>query len=165
MEANQPLELPADRPALLLGVDGVINVFQCSLARETIVAPHLPALMLLPGLPEWLAMLDQAYSIVWCSLWGAPALHEAARAWGLGPRPLVQPTPAEAAQPEWQALAVRRSFAGWPGALAWVDESFGEGARAWAAERLRAGRRTWLVDVRETGLTAEITDLLLEWVA
>ena len=32
-----------------------------------------------------------------------------------------------------------------------------------AAARLAQGRRTWLVDVSETGLTEEITQLLLEW--
>ena len=54
-------------------------------------------------------------------------------------------------------------FAGWPGALAWVEDGFQPEARAWAAERLALGWRTWLVDVTETGLTDETTEYLLEW--
>ena len=99
MLAAPPLALPADRPVLLLDIDGVINVFQCSLARETQVAPHLPMLKLLPGLNDWLAQLDHAFYIVWCSHWGALVNIDAAAAWGLTPRhslrrcPKQQPTP------------------------------------------------------------------------
>src|SRR5215204_3385662 len=71
MFPHPPLELPADRPVLLLDIDGVINVFQCATARETQIAPYLPALKLLPGLADWLARLDQVYALIWCSHWGA----------------------------------------------------------------------------------------------
>ena len=54
-------------------------------------------------------------------------------------------------------------FADWPGPIAWVEDDFTPAAHAWAAARLAQGRRTWLVDVRETGLTAEVTQYLLEW--
>jgi len=160
-----PLELPSDRPVLLLDIDGVINVFQCSFARETQVAPYLPAIKLLPGLEDWLARLDQAYYLVWCSHSAALVNIDAARAWGLGPHPLIEPTPDEAPLSDWKAPAVRRCFAGWPGAIAWVEDGFSPAARAWAAARLAQGRRTWLVDVRETGLTEEVTEYLLEWAA
>ena len=66
---------------------------------------------------------------------------------------------------DWKARAVRRTFADWPGAIAWVEDGFPPEARAWAAARLAQGRRTWLVDVSETGLTEEITQYLLEWSA
>jgi len=158
-----PLTLPADRPALLLDIDGVINVFQCSIARETQIAPYLPSVKLLPGLEDWLAQLDGAYYLIWCSHWGALVNIDAARAWGLGARPLIEPTPEEAPLNDWKALAIGRTFADWPGAIAWVEDGFTPAAHAWAANRLRQGRRTWLVDVRETGLTAEITEYLLEW--
>ena len=157
------IELPADRPILLLDIDGVINVFQCSTARETQIAPYLPSVKLLPGLADWLAQLDQAYALVWCSHWGALVNIDAAAAWGLGPRPLIEPAPEEAPLRDWKARAVSRAFAGWPGALAWVEDGFPPAARAWAAERLALGRRTWLLDVTETGLTDEITGYLLEW--
>jgi hypothetical protein len=150
---------------LLLDIDGVINVFQCSTARETQVAPYLPAVKLLPGLADWLTRLDQAYYLVWCSHAGALVNIDAAAAWGLGPRPLIEPAAGEAPLPNWKARAVRRTFAGWPGAIAWVEDGFLPEARAWAAERLASGRRTWLVDVSETGLTQEITEYLLEWAA
>lgn len=163
MLAAPPLVLPADGPVLLLDIDGVINVFQCSLARETQVAPHLPMLKLLPGLNDWLAQLDHAFYIVWCSHWGALVNIDAAAAWGLTPRPLIAPLPEAAAHPDWKAHAVRRVFADWDGPIAWVEDGFTSQAHTWAAARLRARRPTWLVDVRDTGLTAEVTQLLLEW--
>ena len=165
MIANPPLVLEADRPVLLLDIDGVINVLQCSLARDTPIAPYLPALKLLPGLNDWLAQLGQVYTLVWCSHWGALVNLDAAAAWGLGPRPLIEPVPEEDGHAIWKALAARRTFAEWAGPLAWVEDGFTPEAHAWAAERLRAGRRTWLVDVCDTGLTEEVTRLLLEWAA
>nr|HRC76025.1 hypothetical protein [Kouleothrix sp.] len=62
-----------------------------------------------------------------------------------------------------KAAAVRAAFAGWPGAIAWVEDGFSLDARAWAAERLRLGWRTWLADVSQTGLTEQLTHMLLEW--
>jgi hypothetical protein len=172
MLPHQLLELPSDHPVLLLDIDGVINVFQCSTARETQIAPYLPAVKLLPGLGEWLTRLDRAYYLVWCSHRGALINIDAAAAWGLGPRPLIEPRPDDPSipqdsspRPDWKARAVRRTFAGWPGAIAWVEDGFPHEAHAWAAERLAQGRRTWLVDVSETGLTEEITEYLLEWAA
>ena len=95
---------------------------------------------------------------------------DAAATWGLGPRPLIEPTPDDPSMPQdsaplrdWKARAVRHTFADWPGAIAWVEDGFLPEARAWAAARLAQGRRTWLVDVSETGLTEEITQYLLEW--
>ena len=163
MLPHQPLELPPDRPVLLLDIDGVINVFQCSTARETQIAPYLPSIKLLPGLADWLTRLDRAYYLVWCSHWGQLVNIDAASAWGLGPRPLIEPTADEAPLRAWKARAVRRTFAAWTGAIAWVEDGFLPEAHAWAAERLASGRRTWLVDVSETGLTEEITEYLLEW--
>lgn len=163
MERYPPPVPPADRPVLLLDIDGVINVFQCSLARETQLAAHLPSIKLLPGLEEWLAQLDRAYHLVWCAHSGALLNAAAAGAWGLGARALIEP-PADA-DAGWKAAAVARTFATWAGAIAWVEDGFTPAARAWAAERLRLGRRTWLVDVRDSGLTAEVTRYLLEWAA
>lgn len=163
MQLSPPLAPPAGRPVLLLDIDGVINVFQCSLGRETQVAPYLPAVKLLPGLGEWLAQLDQAYYLVWCSSRAALVNIDAASAWGLGPRPLIEPLARAGADAEWKAAAVRAAFADWPGPIAWVEDGFTPAARAWAAERLRLGRRTWLADVRDTGLTAEVTEYLIEW--
>src|SRR3954462_1635544 len=95
MLPNPPLDLPADRPILLLDIDGVINVFQCATARETQIAPYLPAVKLLPGLADWLARLDQVYTLCWCSHRGALVNMDAAAAGGWGPRPLIEPTPEE----------------------------------------------------------------------
>jgi hypothetical protein len=170
MLPDPPLKLTAERPVLLLDIDGVINVFQCATARETQIAPYLPAVKLLPGLADWLARLDRAYALVWCSHRGALVNIDAAAAWGLGPRPLIEPTPADPSMPQdsaplhdWKARTVRRTFADWPGAIAWVEDGFTPEARTWAAERLAQARRTWLLDVSETGLTEEITEYLLEW--
>jgi len=163
MLPSPPLDLSAERPILLLDIDGVINVFQCATARETQIVPYLPALKLLPGLADWLAQLDRAYMLVWCSHWGELVNIDAATAWGLGPRPLIEPTPEEAPLRAWKAHAIRRIFADWPHAIVWVEDGFLPEARAWAAERLALGRRTWLLDVSETGLTEEITQYLLEW--
>lgn len=156
-----PLAPPPGQPVLLLDIDGVINVFQCSLGRETQLAPHLPSVKLLPGLETWLTQLDRAYYLVWCSHRGALANIDAASAWGLAPRPLIEPPRRAAA--DWKAAAVRAAFAGWPGAIAWVEDGFSLDARAWAAERLRLGWRTWLADVSQTGLTEQLTHMLLEW--
>jgi hypothetical protein len=158
-----PLEPPPDRAVLLLDVDGVINVFQCSDARATQIAPHLPSVKLLPGLEDWLTRLDRAYYLVWCSQPSALANIDAAATWGLAPRPLIVPTEEEIRLPDWKTSAVRRTFGAWPGPIAWVEDGFSPEARAWAAARLAQGRRTWLVDVRETGLTEAVTHDLLEW--
>ena len=163
MLPSPPLLPPDGRPVLLLDIDGVINVFQCSSAREVEVAPYLPALKLLPGLEDWLQRLDQAYHLVWCSTWGSLVNRDAAQAWGLAPRPLIEPTPEEAPLREWKARAVERTVGEWPGAVAWVEDGFTPEARAWATSRLARGQRTWLVDVSETGLTEEITEYLLQW--
>jgi hypothetical protein len=158
-----PLELPADRPVLLLDFDGVINVFQCLTAREAQTPTYLKALKLLPGFESWLAQLHQVFYLVWCSDAGPLVNIELAAAWGIGPRPCVQPMPEEGPLRQWKAHAARRLFADWPGALAWVQDGFLAEERAWAAERLAAGRPTWLIDVTETGLTAEVTADLLRW--
>ena len=163
MLPTPPLDLSTDRPILLLDIDGVINVFQCSTAREAQIAPYLPSVKLLPGLADWLTQLDRVYALVWCSHSGALVNIDAAHAWGLGPRPLIEPTPDEGSQSDWKVLVVRRSFADWPGAIAWVEDGFTPAAHAWAAARLKQGRRTWLVDVREIGLTEKVTEYLLEW--
>ena len=163
MPAYPSLEPPPERAVLLLDVDGVINVFQCSDARATQIAPHLPLVKLLPGLEDWLRQLDRAYYLVWCSQAGALANIDAAAAWGLPPRPLIAPTAEEARLSDWKTAAVRRALGSWLGPIAWVEDGFSPDARAWAAARLAAGRRTWLVDVRETGLTEAVTHDLLEW--
>ena len=48
MLSAPPLDLSNDQPILLLDIDGVINVFQCATARETQIAPYLPAIKLGP---------------------------------------------------------------------------------------------------------------------
>jgi hypothetical protein len=158
-----PLELPADRPVLLLDFDGVINVFQCSTAREAQTPAYLPALKLLPGFETWLAQLHRAFYLVWCSDAGALVNVELAEAWGIGPRPCIEPTAEEGPQRQWKALAVGRVFADWPGSLAWIQDGFLTEERAWAAQRLAHSRPTWLVDVTETGLTDRVTADLLAW--
>jgi len=163
MLPSPPLDLSNDRPILLLDIDGVINVFQCATARETQIAPYLPAIKLLPGLADWLERLDRAYTLVWCSHWGALVNIDSAAAWGLGSRPLIEPTAEEAPLRDWKARAVRRTFADWTGTIAWVEDGFLPEARAWAADRLAHGRRTWLVDVSETRLAEDVTQYVLEW--
>lgn len=163
MLSRPPLDLPAARPVLLLDFDGVINVFQCSTAREAQVVPYLPALKLLPGVADWLVRLHRAFYLVWCSDAGPLVNIELADAWGIGPRPSIAPAPDEATKRDWKVRAVRRTIAGWPGALAWAQDGFLPADRAWAAERLALGRPTWLLDVSESGLTADITDTLVAW--
>lgn len=157
-----PLEL-GDRPVVLLDIDGVVNVFQCHHAREVVVAPYLPPLKLLPDTVEALRLLDANCAIVWCSTWGRLVNLDAAAAWGLAPRPWIEPAPAEAARRDWKALAVGRTFAAWPGRLAWVEDGFTPAARAWATRRLAAGAPTRLVDVRESGLTLPIAEDIVQW--
>ena len=60
MLPSPPLDLSGDRPILLLDIDGVINVFQCATARETQIAPYLPAIKLLPGLAVDTVLADHA---------------------------------------------------------------------------------------------------------
>lgn len=154
--------LPADRPALLLDIDGVLNVFQCPAAKEVAVAPHLPPFKLWPEAPGWLRQLDAAFCLVWCSSWGRLA-EPLEPLLGIGRRPLLEPTADEAPLADWKWRAARRVFAGWPGPLAWVEDGFRAQARAWAAARLAGGAPTWLVDVSEAGLTAAVTADLLAW--
>ncbi len=162
--ATPPLDLGSLRPIGLLDIDGVINVFQCADAREVVVAPYLPTLKLLPDLGAALALLDTHARIVWCSTWGQLVNRDAATAWGLGARPVIEPTPAEAPQRDWKALAVRRTFSRWPGPLVWVEDGFRPAARSWASQRLAAGRPTRLVDVTDTGLTLAIAEDIADWI-
>ena len=61
MLPSPPLDLPSDRPILLLDIDGVINVFQCATARETQIAPYLPSIKLCRAWPigwrGWIARM------------------------------------------------------------------------------------------------------------
>lgn len=160
---SPPLDLNQPRPVLLLDIDGVINVFQCRTARATQVAPYLPTLHMLPNLHANLQRLDAAFNLVWCSSWGSLVNVDAAAAWGLAPRPWIAPTPDEAAQQHWKALAVARTLANWPGSVVWVEDGFPPQTRKWAISRIAQGHRTWLLDVRETGLTDQVTDDLIAW--
>lgn len=163
MLPNPPLDPPPDRPVLLLDFDGVINVFQCSTARAAAQVPYLPLLKLLPDFEDTLGRLHRTFYLVWCSDAGPLLNLELAGLWGIGARPSVQAPPEEATLRNWKVAAVRRSFAEWPGPLAWVQDGFLPEDRAWAAERLARGRPTWLIDVTETGLTAAVADHLLAW--
>jgi hypothetical protein len=162
--ATPALDLSSTRPVALLDIDGVINVFQCSDARDVVIAPYLPTLKLLPDLSEALALLNTHATIVWCSTWGQLVNLDAATIWGLGARPVIEPTPEEAPQRDWKALAVRRIFAGWHGPIVWVEDGFRPAARRWASERLAVGTPTRLVDVTETGLTLPIAEDIAQWI-
>ncbi|MBA3469537.1 MAG: hypothetical protein H0T53_07820 [Herpetosiphonaceae bacterium] len=162
--ATPPLELSSPRPVVLLDIDGVINVFQCSHARDVVVAPYLPTLKLLPDLSAALALLNTHATIVWCSTWGQLVNLDAATVWGLGARPIIEPTPEEAPQRDWKALAVRRTFSRWPGRIVWVEDGFRPAARSWASQRLAAGAPTRLVDVTDSGLTLPIAEDIADWI-
>ncbi len=142
---------------LLLAIAGVVDVYQCADARETVIAPHLPALKMLPGALDLLAQLDRAFYLVWVSPWGDAINYEAATSWGLDPRPWI------AAAGDQTVEAVAQALRDWHGALAWVQAGFSQAAREWASDRLRTGARTWLVDVAESGLTAQVTADLVAW--
>jgi hypothetical protein len=160
---SPPLELPDDRPLLLLDVDGVINVFQCSDIPERKPVRQLPPMRVREDVKQWLSRLDEAFYIVWCSHWGRLINRFGPEVWGLGHRPYLEEAVSDARASDWKLRSVIRSLGEWQGPLAWVEDGFGTDAMNWAVQRTRERAPTRLVDVTEAGMTEELVGELLGW--
>lgn len=157
----------AQRPLLMLDIDGVISLFGFE-------AHHPPAgcFHSIEGIPHYLsalagpllAKLSDSFELIWASGWGERANDHLPHLLSM-PSPLPFLTferssgPRSSMLAHWKLDAVD-AHAG-NRALAWVDDAFNEACASWAAKREAP---TLLVATEpQTGLTMEHAERLLDW--
>ena len=137
----------AERPILLVDVDGVLALF--NLAGD----PPAGVWHLIEGFPYYLAtatadLLHRAaerFELVWCTGWEDRANDHLPRLLGTpGPLPVVyfdrNPGRGNA---HWKLAAIDAYAAG--RAVAWIDDALNDECQVWAADRTAAGVPTLLV--------------------
>jgi hypothetical protein len=155
----------ANRPLLLIDVDGVISLFGFDPAR-----PPDGKFQIVDGIAHFLSAsasrhlleLSQAFEPAWCTGWEEKANEYLPHALGLpGPWPHLEfAGPAVAGSGHWKLEAVER-YAGTLRPLAWIDDGHDERTRAWA--EARPGPTLLICPEPPTGLTDELCGQLLEW--
>lgn len=155
----------ADRPLLLVDVDGVISLF--GFDREQPPGGHW---QMVDGIAHFLSgtagahlrRLSEAYELAWCTGWEERANEYLPLALGLD-RELPHLSLADA-MPEveghWKLRAID-SYAGADRALAWIDDAHESRCRAWAQER--RGPTLLVTTDPATGLTEAHVARLLDW--
>ena len=153
----------ADRPLLLVDVDGVISLF----GRDVDIGDCVPALVegiphvLSRGAAAALTRLVPHFECVWCTGWEdragshLPHLLDLPGGW----RHIAFSDPPEDAA-HWKLRAID-AFAGPDRALAWIDDAHDEHCRAWAAAR--PGPTLLATTEPATGLTAEQAAEIERW--
>jgi hypothetical protein len=139
-KASQPnSRVRADRPLLLIDVDGVISLFGFDHA-----APPPGRYQLVDGIThylsntagEYLRRLSATFELAWCTGWEEKANDYLPLALGLdGPLPHVVFDPFDRpTQAHWKLGGIDRHVK--PSRpLAWVDDAHDDGCRTWAATR------------------------------
>lgn len=157
--------MPADRPLLLLDVDGVISLFGFDHA-----APPAGRYQLVDGITHFLSVragehlrrLSEGFELAWCTGWEEKANEYLPQALGLdGPLPHVVFDPSDRpAQAHWKLGGIDRHVE--PSRpLAWVDDAHDDGCVRWAAARPAP---TLLVTTDPAvGLTETEVERLLGW--
>ena len=155
----------AERPLLLIDVDGVISLFGFDHA-----APPSGHWQMVDGIAHFLSAtagrellrLSNAFELVWCTGWEEKANEYLPRALGLE-RHLPHLSFADATpvtDGHWKLAAIDR-YAGSDRSLAWIDDAHEERCRAWA--RQRPGPTLLITTEPATGLTASHVSRLLDW--
>ena len=162
------MSAPAQKPVLLVDVDGVISLFGFPLHARPAGRFEMVdgiAHFLSASAGEHLRLLADAFDPVWCTGWEEKANEYLPHALGLpGPWPHLcfdrARGPGSTMQGHWKLDAIDA----WCGArpLAWIDDAHGAACEAWAAAR---GAPTLLVTTEPAvGLTEGQVRELLTWV-
>lgn len=157
----------ADRPLLLIDVDGVISLFGFDHR-----SPPTGRYQLVDGITHFLSVragdhlrrLSESFELAWCTGWEEKANDYLPLALGLaGPLPHVVFDPSDRpTQAHWKLGGIDRHVeASRP--LAWIDDAHDEGCRTWAAGR--EGPTLLVTTDPAVGLTEREVDELLEWAA
>ena len=157
--------MPADRPLLLIDVDGVISLFGFDHhsppeGRYQLVDGITHFLSATAG--DYLRRLGENFELAWCTGWEEKANDYLPRALGLdGPLPHVVFDPNDRpVQAHWKLDAIDRHVE--PSRpLAWVDDAHDDGCRTWAAAR--AAPTLLVTTDPAVGLTEEEVARLLGW--
>lgn len=157
----------AEKPLLLVDVDGVISLFGFPLHARPAGRFEMVdgiAHFLSASAGEHLRLLADAFEPVWCTGWEEKANEYLPSALGLdGPWPYLSferaAGPGVSTQGHWKLDAIDAWCGGRP--LAWIDDAHGPAGEAWAAGRAAP---TLLVTTEPAvGLTDGHVAALLEW--
>lgn len=154
--------VPAERPLLLLDVDGVLNPFASDVCPATYQEyPFFPdeePVRLCPAHGDWLRELASRFEIVWATGWGDEANRLIAPVLQLPQLPVV-PFPPIPFEPR-EKVPVIAVYVGSRPAV-WIDDAFTPDGYAWASTRESP---TLLIDVDPAeGLTRAAVDQSLHW--
>lgn len=153
----------ADKPLLLVDIDGVISLwgFLPAQAPEGAWCTVDGILHFLSaGAAGHLRTLAERFDLVWCSGWEEKANEYLPHAIGLGPLPHItfDTAPGEPTD-HWKLQGIDAHALGRP--LAWVDDAHDASCHAWAHRR---GAPTLLVATDPAvGLTAAHVEELMAW--
>jgi len=154
----------ADRPVLLLDVDGVLVVYLPVLndAGATYLEDGevwgYETQLNLEAAPL-IAELAERFDLAWNTRWGESANRALSPALGIGQLPVLDLGDREC---RFTKVPAVRAFAG-TRAVAWIDDELGDDAEAWAAARPHP---TLLVRTNAVGgITRAATDRLLAFAA
>jgi len=162
----------AERPLLLVDVDGVISLFGFPLHARPAGRFEMVdgiAHFLSASAGEHLRLLADAYEPVWCTGWEEKANEYLPAALGLSrPWPYLSferaAGPGRSVQGHWKLDAIDA----WCGtrALAWIDDAHDAACATWASAREASGVPTLLVTTEPAvGLTDRQVTALLAWAA
>jgi hypothetical protein len=155
---------PAEKPLLLVDIDGVISLFGFDSSRRPAGSFHtidgIPH-FLSAGAGEHLLALMGEFELAWCSGWEEKANEYLPHLLGL---PAELPYLSFDRSPgrgnaHWKLDAIE-AFAG-DRPLAWIDDAFNPSCRSWA--RARPAPTLLLATKPEQGLTADDVRRLSDW--
>jgi hypothetical protein len=158
------LETGAERPLLLVDVDGVISLFGFDRAK-----PPAGRFEIVDGIAHFLSatagehlrLLSRTFELAWCTGWEEKANEYLPRALGLPssfPHVALQGDAATGAH--WKLAAINR-YAPPSRPLAWIDDAHDDSCQAWAAGRVAP---TLLVTTEPSvGLTEQQVSELVLW--
>lgn len=133
VRALRPSRRLAERPLLLLDVDGVLQPTGSSVPpgyqRFT---DDTSSVVLRPEHGPWLLDLAEHFDLVWASTWGASANEAIGRRLGLPELPHVEL--GELPRHGTRKLAAVQAYVG-DRAVVWIDDELYDDAEAWRAER------------------------------
>jgi hypothetical protein len=157
--------MSANRPLLLIDVDGVISLFGFDHH-----APPAGDYQLVDGITHFLSAsagehlrrLGREFELAWCTGWEEKANEYLPLALGLdGPLPHVVFDPdGRPSQAHWKLGGIDRHVES-SRPLAWVDDAHDEGCRSWAA--VRPGPTLLITTDPAVGLTDDEVARLLDW--